>query len=84
VTYYTLFGNDTGWQDKALCAKPEYRNFMWFPDEDWLHKRKNLELAKVKMICAACPVILECRRYAESTHVTAGFWAGKNYTRQEI
>lgn len=75
---------DTFWQEDALCAQPEYRNLMWFPDEDWSRARKQLEFQRTRSICRSCPVIAECRVYAEKAQVTSGIWAGKDYNRQTM
>jgi len=67
------------WQEHALCALPEYRDLLWFPDEERRRYYRALGRREVKTICARCPVIEECREYAESIPMSAGVWAGKQY-----
>jgi WhiB family redox-sensing transcriptional regulator len=75
------FIDDGDWQHLALCARPEHRDLMWFPSE-WRGsgaQRLKIERLRVEQVCDACPVIAECRAYAERHNVTAGVWAGKHY-----
>lgn len=80
------------WMSRALCAKPGYKDLNWFPEvteppkdrKEWkLHRQHQLsERRKLKEICHACPVMAECRAYAEHVRATTGFWAGQNYNRK--
>lgn len=33
-------------------------------------------------LCAACPVLAECRAYATAARPASGYWAGRQYGKQ--
>ena len=67
------------WMKDALCAKPEYRDYPWFPPVG-NHWRQHRRLCRIAIaVCQQCPVIAECKTYADTTFVSSGIWAGKLY-----
>lgn len=72
-------GSVETWQEQALCALPEHRDLLWFPDEEERRHYRVKGRREVIAVCAQCPVIEECKQYAESIPVAAGVWAGKQY-----
>jgi len=72
-------GTGETWQEQALCALPEHRDLLWFPDEEDRTHYRQKGRNEVKEVCGRCPVIDECRQYAESIQVSAGVWGGKQY-----
>ena len=68
------------WMRKALCARPEYKEYLWFPPRNEMSKKARLANRKtLQKICTQCPVQAECHEFAETAGVTAGVWAGKYY-----
>jgi hypothetical protein len=69
------------WVEQARCALPEYRNLEWVMEKPGNQTKSELSRKRQKMaeVCNLCPVMAECREYAEKAHVTIGFWAGKNF-----
>lgn len=41
----------------------------------------NIELVRMRGVCAACPVFAECATYARAARPKAGFWAGAHRDR---
>jgi len=35
------------------------------------------DVDRMREVCAACPVLAACSKYAEETEVCSGFWAGE-------
>ncbi len=58
------------WQLKGLCASGTYDPDLWTPT----FNREDVEEAKA--ICAHCPVMMTCRRWALSHHEVYGVWGG--------
>jgi WhiB family redox-sensing transcriptional regulator len=58
------------WRDRALCL--EYEPAMFFPDSG---DKKGI--ARAQMVCRACPVLVECRQYAQEAGERYGIWAGE-------
>jgi WhiB family redox-sensing transcriptional regulator len=79
---FTRFGGaDRDWMKDAACAHghdPE----TFFPRAKGPHARK--AQVKARTICIECPVIAECRDYAEQLMVTDGVWGGKFYNRKAL
>lgn len=60
---------EMAWQQNAVC-RPEHAAAMTAdakPSDEYL--------SRLGMICAGCPVTMQCARYALQ-HNPAGFWAG--------
>jgi WhiB family redox-sensing transcriptional regulator len=62
--------NDPMWRADALCAQVDGDLFFRPPNSnaDWANQAKR--------ICAECPVIYECLRYAINTNQEHGVWGG--------
>ena len=66
--------SDWKWQEPAACRA--YPTEMFFhPDGERGPRRKARE-ANAKAICAACPVISQCREQALALHEPYGIWGG--------
>lgn len=62
----------TEWMDRALCARPVYRD----DDIDWSPGKESARgLALVKPICEICPVRVACLKWAMEIG-TDGYWGG--------
>lgn len=57
------------WMASAVCAQidPE----IWFPDH-----RRDGRVAQAIELCQGCPVIRECRDYADEIDADYGVWGG--------
>ena len=67
--------DDGSWQDAAACRGPNQSIFFPPPRlERRTDKRRREERAKE--ICAACPVLEMCRRYALEIGEQHGIWGG--------
>jgi WhiB family transcriptional regulator, redox-sensing transcriptional regulator len=61
-------GNDeTGWQERALCAQTDPEAF--FPE-------KGGSTREAKKVCAACQVRVDCLEYALAHDERFGIWGG--------
>ncbi|MDU2950850.1 MAG: WhiB family transcriptional regulator [Bifidobacterium longum] len=65
------------WRKSAACAG--YDPALWFPGNNQLMRREAIH------ICHTCPVIEQCRRYAETNNQICGYplqgiWGGKEFT----
>ncbi|GAA1148084.1 hypothetical protein GCM10009651_36010 [Microbacterium natoriense] len=67
--YTESFLRPEPWTVDALCATTDAE--MFFPEIG-----DNATAANAKKVCAACPVIAECREYAARTGQQSGIWAG--------
>ena len=64
-----LWEPDSDWRKQVACGGADTNLF--FPaDED------ELLVTVAREICASCPVLGECLRYALATNQTEGFWGG--------
>ena len=71
VTPALLAQHDHRWMTRARCVKR--------PDLPWTEDAHRVEdeiREVMARICHACPVRAHCRRYANRTYVSAGFWDG--------
>lgn len=64
------------WRNSAACAG--YDPALWFPGNSQLMRREAIH------ICHTCPVIEQCRRYAETNNRICGYplqgiWGGKEF-----
>jgi hypothetical protein len=57
-----------------LCAQTDPEIF--FPKNNFIIKQ---EIRLARSICNKCPILNECREYAESQVGLHGVWAGKMY-----
>jgi len=57
------------WKAKAACKGLDVSLF--FPKE-----YQSLKAKEARAICATCPVIIECRRFALDTHSDVGIFGG--------
>lgn len=62
---------DSSWMSQGACA--DRGDLAWLADADTLPTRQRLVMAAV---CAGCPVLTDCARYATEQEMTGGFWAG--------
>ena len=69
----------TAWMDNALCAKPEYKDYPWFPPTGNHWRKHQILCQRAIAVCHACPVMTECKAYADISLVTAGIWGGQLY-----
>lgn len=61
------------WREQAVCRPGSGHDpDLWFPDG---HDRQAIAVAQ--RLCATCPVIAECRAYADTTRQEHGVWAGR-------
>jgi WhiB family transcriptional regulator, redox-sensing transcriptional regulator len=64
------------WRRAAVCGGA--RTYLFFgPDGETPEQRARRE-PQAKIICASCPVRLECLDYALAHHVRYGIWGGLN------
>lgn len=66
------------WVVAAACARPATRDLPWTTEYPLATQRR--EMAK---ICASCPVRSQCRAVTLQARLTAGFWAGRDFTVRE-
>jgi hypothetical protein len=85
-----LTDSDMAWQSGAFCATarifdPDIGKTRRCTGDDFFFEARwvpNSEpyrdhVARLRMICGKCPVILECREYADDTDTRIGFWGGE-------
>ncbi len=63
---------DLDWMRDGACLTRV--DLPWTGDSHQLRRADRLTMAAV---CAGCPVLASCDRFAAQAHVTAGFWAGR-------
>lgn len=73
-------GPDVSWQDRAACRGMDELPFFG-PDGESRPEREIRE-AKAKVICASCPVQVQCLDYALGKSITHGIWGGLNEEEQ--
>lgn len=69
------------WRESAACAG--YDPELWFPGNSKLMHQEALH------ICHTCPVMMQCRRFAEKNNCICGYplcgiWGGKEFTPREL
>ena len=62
---------DTGWLAHAACADTD--TSLFFPERTTPHA----EIRRALEMCDNCPVIADCRGYAESNREHFGIWGGE-------
>lgn len=75
-----------GWQHQAACATPEHRA-LFLDLAEWRNpgtggpsQRERTRMANAaRTVCAVCPVLADCRDFANTHQLTAGMWAGKQH-----
>jgi len=73
------------WVKQARCALPEYKHLGWVTEnkaggDGRVRQRKESRTRKLLAeICNDCPVMAECREFADKNFITLGVWGGKNY-----
>ena len=65
------------WRNSAACVG--YDPALWFPGNSQLMRREAIH------ICHTCPVMMQCRKYAEANNQICGYplqgiWGGKEFT----
>ena len=65
---------DSDWRDSAACRGVDTEKF-YLPDR-MRGPRARAHEAAAKAICARCPVIRECRRWAVRSGEAWGVWGG--------
>ena len=68
------FLHQWGWQSHGACREADSRIFFHPPGERGAPHDKRERAAK--QVCARCPVILACRRYALEAEEPYGVWGG--------
>ena len=58
------------WRKSAACAG--YDPALWFPGNSQLMRREAIH------ICHTCPVMMQCRKYAETNKSTQFLFNGRN------
>jgi len=64
------------WQSGAVCDGP--RAGLFFDPDGETELERRLREGKAKIICASCPVQMQCLDYALEHHVRCGVWGGLN------
>jgi len=62
--------NNTNWHNKALCRGSDINGFF----QDTVGFKANYSAQRV--MCAQCPVRLECLDFALNNHIKYGLWGG--------
>lgn len=57
------------WRTRAACKDVDDPD-LFFPD------RAGTDISAARIICAGCPVRVECHEFAEATNQVYGVWAG--------
>ncbi len=63
---------DLDWMRDGACVTRA--DLPWTADTHQLRAADHFAMAAV---CAGCPVLAACDRFAAQAHVSAGFWAGR-------
>jgi WhiB family redox-sensing transcriptional regulator len=71
-----------GWQEQARCQGEDARLFFG-PEKERTRDREARE-GEAKQICAACPVLRECRAHALGTPELFGVWGGLSEADREM
>jgi WhiB family redox-sensing transcriptional regulator len=78
---FTRYGGaDRDWMKNAACAGHDPEKF--FPHAKGPQARR--AQVEARIVCTACPVMRECRDYADQLMVTDGMWGGKFYNRKAL
>jgi WhiB family redox-sensing transcriptional regulator len=64
------------WQDAAACRGKEI--VLFFGPDGERQPEREIRERKAKMVCASCPVRVECLTYAVSRPEKYGTWGGLN------
>jgi len=70
------------WQEQARCQGADARLFFG-PEKERTRDREARE-GEAKQICAACPVLRECRAHALGTPELFGVWGGLSEADREM
>jgi WhiB family redox-sensing transcriptional regulator len=62
------------WRKYAACR--DHDPELWFPASDQPTERVEAQINTAKAICARCPVLHTCRRWALDTGEPSGVWGG--------
>ncbi len=62
------------WQYRAACREAD--DDLFFAPHGERGLRRDLRIAAAKRICATCPVIKDCLRFAVGTRQEYGVWGG--------
>jgi WhiB family transcriptional regulator, redox-sensing transcriptional regulator len=68
--------NHWRWQQLAACRGMELEDF-FHPSGERGHRRRARE-DRAKRVCAACPVLESCRRWARAVQEPFGVWGGES------
>jgi len=72
----TVDDDPTTWMTEAACAG--HRTGTFFCDE-----REPSAVRAAVAICAACPVLERCRRYAVTAEIVDGIWGGLTVAQRQ-
>ena len=64
------------WQDGAACRGKEI--VLFFGPDGERQPERDIRERKAKLVCASCPVKMECLNYAVSRPEKYGTWGGLN------
>ena len=63
-----------GWMALGACRSTDPE--LHFPEGDESSKATRRQVAKAKRVCAGCPVLSDCARYAVDEDIRFGVWGG--------
>lgn len=69
---WTLVDNDDRFREQAACR--DYPTSLFFLEQ--YENQYHGKLAAAREICATCPVVDDCLRFALNNHIQFGIWAG--------
>jgi hypothetical protein len=67
------------WARTAACH--DRLELPWTEDGDWSLR---VEVRRMRVVCASCPVLRACATYAEEEGICGGFWAGEWRTEAKV
>jgi WhiB family redox-sensing transcriptional regulator len=70
------------WQEGAACRGTDTELF-YLPDAIRGQRKRNREAA-AKAVCAGCPVVADCLRWAMTTGEPYGVWGGTTPEEREL
>lgn len=65
-----VLGEKTAWTAKGKCVGED--------PEKWFAEEGSSDYSEAKALCKACPVQLNCAKYARETGQVFGIWGGEN------
>ncbi len=59
------------WMHRAACA--DRPSLAWLDDSTQVPA---VVVDEMRLVCASCPVHVQCSRFVDEQDITGGFWAG--------